>query len=155
MPELNHTRFGTLEYAENDVLNFSEGLIGFAHCRSFIFVQTQAGGPFRWLQSLDEPSLAFLVVDPAAYVEGYAVELADDEAAALGIGPETATMLLTTASIPASRPQDMTLNLAGPIVLNAETRSGKQFVVEDERYAFKHRVFLEAPTKASSAKKAA
>jgi len=141
MPTLDHTRFGTLDYAEADVFTFTEGLIGFAHCRQFIFVQTQAKGSFRWLQSLDEPKLAFLVVDPADYVRGYALEIEDEEALSLGIGPDTATLVFTTASIPPSRPQDMTINLAGPIVINAEARLGRQLIVDNEACPTKHRVF--------------
>ncbi len=39
------------------------------------------------------------------------------------IGPETPTMLFTTASIPPGKPDEMTLNLAGPIVINAAKRT--------------------------------
>jgi flagellar assembly factor FliW len=148
MPELKHTRFGNLEYAEDDLLTFSEGLIGFGHCNKFIIVSTAHKGSFRWLQSVEEPSLAFLVVDPAEYVEGYTIELSDQEAYSLAITEETATMLFTTASIPQNRPHDMTINLAGPIVINAESRTGRQLVVDDESYAVKHRVFGE-PAKAA------
>jgi len=143
MPELKNTRFGTVQFCEDDVVTFQEGLIGFGTCSRFILVTTETKGSFRWLQSLDEPSLAFLVVDPANYVEGYAVDIADAEAASLKIRPETATLLLTTASIPANRPEDMTINLAGPIVINAEDRLGRQLVVDDEGYPVKHRVFAE------------
>lgn len=141
MPTLDQTRFGTLDYAESDVFTFAEGLIGFSHCQHFILVQTQAKGSFRWLQSLEEPKLAFLVVDPTDYVRGYALEIEDEEADRLAIGPDTATLVLTTASIPPSRPQDMTINLAGPIVINAEARLGRQMIVDSEACPAKHRVF--------------
>lgn len=141
MPELANTRFGTLEFSEDDVIRFSDGLIGFDQCQRFLIISTSANETFRWLQSLDEPSLAFLVVDPAQYVEGYAVEIGDEEAEHLGIGAETATLLLTTASIPNSKPEEMTINLAGPIVINAEARLGRQLVVDDESIPTRHPVF--------------
>ena len=143
MPELKNTRFGTLQFNEDDVVTFHEGLIGFGYCSRFIIISTENKETFRWLQSLEEPSLAFLVVDPCSYVENYSIELADDEANSLNIGAETATMIFTTASIPANKPHDMTINLAGPIVINAEDRLGRQLVVDDEAYAVKHRVFSE------------
>ena len=141
MPELANTRFGTLEFSEDDVIRFVDGLIGFDQCQRFVIISTSQNQTFRWLQSLDEPSLAFLVVDPAQYVEGYAVEIGDEEAAQLGIGAETATLLLTTASIPNENPQGMTINLAGPIVINAEKRVGRQLVVDDESIPTRHPVF--------------
>jgi flagellar assembly factor FliW len=149
MPELKHTRFGDLKFAEEDIVTFSDGLIGFGSCNRFIIVSTANKGSFRWLQSLDEPSLAFLVVDPAEYVEGYSIELADTEASSLGIESDTATLLFTTASIPSNRPHDMTINLAGPIVINAESRIGRQVIVDDEGYAVKHRVFEDTAAKAA------
>lgn len=144
MPNLENTRFGTLEYVEDDIVTLVGGLIGFAECTRFILLDVGHKGSFRWLQSVDEPSLAFLVVDPAEYVPGYGIELADEEAEALRIGEETATLLYTTASIPAGRAQDMTLNLAGPIVINAEARIGRQLIVDDERIPVRHRVFAES-----------
>ena len=141
MPELANTRFGTLEFSEEDIIRFENGLIGFDRCRRFVIISTSQNETFRWLQSLDEPSLAFLVVDPARYVDGYSVEIGDEEAAALGIDAETPTLLLTTASIPNANPQGMTLNLAGPIVINAEARVGRQLIMDDESIPTKHPVF--------------
>lgn len=141
MPTLDQTRFGSLDYADGDVFTFTEGLIGFSHCQRFILVQTQSKGSFRWLQSIEEPTLAFLVVDPTDYVRGYALEIEDEEAESLAIGPDTPTFVLTTASIPPARPQDMTINLAGPIVINAEARLGRQMIVDNEACPAKHRVF--------------
>lgn len=144
MPTLEHTRFGTLDFTDEDVITLSGGLLGFAQSTRFLLLDLGHKGSFRWLQSLDEPALAFLVVDPCDYVQGYGIELADEEAAALQIGEETPTLVLTTASIPDSRPQDMTINLAGPIVINLEARLGRQMVVDDERIPVRHRVFGEA-----------
>jgi flagellar assembly factor FliW len=149
MPELTQTRFGSFEYSEEDVITFSEGLIGFAQCTRFLIISSPSNDSFRWLQSLEEPGLAFLVVDPADFVDGYAVEIADQEAHALGITSETATLLFTTASIPSAKPEDMTINLAGPIVINAETRQGRQLVVDDEAVPVRYAVFSQADQKAA------
>lgn len=141
MPQILQTRFGTLDYLEEDVITFSEGLIGFAQFQKYVLIRTNEEGTFRWLQAIDEPTLAFLVADPADLVPGYSIELSDSEAAIMEIGPETATLLLTTASIPPGKPQDLTLNLAGPIVINAEARIGRQLVVDSENVPVRHRVF--------------
>ncbi|HRK21048.1 MAG TPA: flagellar assembly protein FliW [Fimbriimonadaceae bacterium] len=151
MPTLDQTRFGSLDYTDSDILTFTEGLIGFAHCQRFILVQTQSKGSFRWLQSIEEPKIAFLVVDPASYVRGYALEIEDDEAESLAIGPDTATLVLTTASIPPGRPQEMTINLAGPIVINADARTGRQLIVDNEACPAKHRVFEDGGSLAKAA----
>ena len=141
MPTLANTRFGAIEFIEEDVITFCEGLIGFPNCTRFVFVTQKPESPFRWLQSLDLPEFAFLVADPCEYVENYSPVLGDEIAAAMEIDDETPTFLFTTVSIPRGKPREMTLNLAGPIVINAATRIGRQFVVDNEAYTIKHRVF--------------
>lgn len=141
---LTGTRFGDLEVAEQDTIAFPDGLIGFPTAKRFVIICPKAESPFRWLQSLDEPALAFLVTDPANYVPDYAPEISLGAARRLALNEETPRLLLTTVNIPRGKPEAMTLNLAGPIVVNAETRTASQIVLEDGAYTIKHRVFPEA-----------
>lgn len=150
---ISGTRFGSIEYTAEDVVSFDEGLIGFSKLCRHILVSTKEGSPFRWLQSLDEPSLAFLLTDPVAFVDGYAPAMTDAEAESLALCEDTPRLLYTTASIPAGCPNDMTLNLVAPIVINAVTRKAKQIVLDDHAYTIRHRVFPAADR--TSEKKAA
>lgn len=130
--QLNGTRFGVIEYIEDDVLSFDQGMIGFDQCKRFLIISHKPESKFRWLQSIDEPGIAFLVVDPSQYIEDYSIEIEDADSAALQITSDTSILLLATASIPKGNPGQLTLNLAGPIVINLETRCGRQFVVETQ-----------------------
>ena len=141
---LSGTRFGDIDVTDEDIVQFPEGLIGFPNSRAYVLLSAKPDSPFRWLQSLDEPALAFLCTDPAHYVNDYAPTLSERHARDLGMDQETARMLLCTAAIPKGRPEDMTLNLAGPIVINAEVRRGRQIVLEDGAYTIRHRVFPQA-----------
>lgn len=138
------TRFGTLDYNEEDIVTLSDGLVGFpAHTR-FLLLEHKPGSPFRWLQSIDEAGVAFLVANPSHYLPNYELVLGDAHVARLSLTPETPTLVFTTATIPHGRPNDLTLNLAGPIVINVETRTGRQIVLENEAYTTQHRVFPKA-----------
>lgn len=137
----NTARFGTLEYREEDVVSITGGLIGFGYLTSFVLVQHKPESPFQWLQSLDDGDTAFLVADPCALVPGYAPAISDHEASELGLVENAPVFLLSTVSIPQSRPQDLTINLAAPIVVNATSKIGKQVVLEGDAYTIKHRVF--------------
>jgi flagellar assembly factor FliW len=150
MPIITDTRFGAIDYDENDVIRFPEGIVGFPDCRDYLLVAHKPESNFRWLQSLDEPRLAFLVTDPAAYVDNYDPVLGDDFAVEMGIDASTPTLLLTTVSIPRGKPEEMTLNLAGPIVINVHERVGRQFILDDEAYTVKHRAFPESGTRAAA-----
>lgn len=138
---ISGTRFGTIDFMEEDVVHFPDGLVGFSNLRRFVVLATKEGSPFRWLQSLDEAALAFLVSDPNAYVSGYAPVISDDTAADLDLSDSTPTILYATVTIPPGRPQEMTLNLVAPIVINASSRQAKQLVLDDHAYTIRHRVF--------------
>lgn len=130
MQTITGTRFGAIDYAAEDILTFPEGLIGLSKLTRFVLLSHSEDSHFRWLQSVDEPAMAFLTTDPSAYISNYSVEVDSAQAAELGITDSTPTLLLTTVSIPAGRPEDLTLNLHGPIVVNLESKTGKQLVVE-------------------------
>jgi flagellar assembly factor FliW len=139
--QLQTTRFGTIEYAEEDVLVLNEGLIGLPACRNYLVLSHKENSLFRWLQSIEEPALAFLLLDPAAFAPNYAPQLPAAAIAALGLTEETPRIVFAIVSIPAGCPQEMTANLAGPIVINAEARVGAQIVLDDETWTTRHRVF--------------
>lgn len=142
--KIEGTRFATIEYQEEDVVTFSEGLIGFPEYGRYVLVCTKDGSPFRWLQSVEEPALAFLVADPAFYVPEYAPTLPAGAAQSLSLTEETARLVYATASIPPGKPEDLTLNLAAPLVINAESREAVQVVIEDPAYTMRYKVFQKA-----------
>ena len=138
---LESTRFGTLEFSQDDIVQFVSGLVGFKELRSFIFIEHGDNRPFQWMQSLDDPGMAFLVVDPVHYVPEYAPEMPQAIADRRDLEPGTGRLVYTIVTIPSGKPEEMTINLAGPIIINAERRIAQQIVVEDETYSVKHRVF--------------
>jgi len=140
MTTISTTRFGVLEFENLDVVTFPTGILGFPSCRRFVLVAHKEDSPFRWLQSVDDGALAFLVVDPATFFPDYAPEMESSDAAYLQLSEETPRLVYTMVTIPKGLPESMTVNLAGPIVINAETRYAKQIVLADEGYGTKHPV---------------
>ncbi len=135
---LNGTRFGSVEFDGNDVLHLDGGLVGLPELQRFVLFEAKPGSPFSWLQSLDDPAMAFLVAEPSRYVDGY-----DDDV--IRRAPEISdAVVLATATVPSGRPRDTTLNLCGPIVLDATNRRGRQMVLDDAAYTTRYRVFPQA-----------
>ncbi|MCA0360315.1 MAG: flagellar assembly protein FliW [Armatimonadetes bacterium] len=135
------TRFGALEFTTEDVVEFSDGLVGFPDVKRFVLIQHKEGSPYRWLQSLDLGDLAFLVVDPAVYVSEYAPDMPRSFADSLQMQEDTPRLVYTIVTIPRGRPEEMTLNLAGPIVINLATQRAAQIVLEDDRFPIRFSVF--------------
>jgi flagellar assembly factor FliW len=142
--QLLGTRFGAIDFLDEDVVSFPDGLIGFSWLKSFVLLSHKPDSPFRWLQSVDEPAIAFLLTDPNAYLESFSPEITPTDVKALRLSPTTAHLVYTTASIPGGEIEEMTLNLAAPIVLNLEERIGRQVVLEGDAYNIRHRVFPQA-----------
>ena len=129
------TRFGTIEFDGEEVLQIDGGLVGLPELRRFVLFEAKPGSPFSWLQSLDDANMAFLVTEPGRYIAEYEADVAQR------CGDIEEAVVLATATVPAGRPNDTTLNLSGPIVLDAATRRGKQMVLEDAAYTTRYRVF--------------
>jgi flagellar assembly factor FliW len=134
-------RFGKLDFEENDVVTMPDGMVGLPLLKRFLVLQHKEGSPFRWLQSLDEPSAAFLVVDPTTYVPDYSPDMPLGASAALDLSDDTPILVYTVCTVPNGNPRGLTLNLAGPIVVNGNTRRARQIVLDDEAYPVKYPAF--------------
>ena len=130
------TRFGTIEVNESSMLRMPEGMLGFEHCRRFALLEEEPDSVFKWLQSLDDPALAFVLINPFDFFPDYDVELTDEQAEILDLDdPEDAVMFTTvTVSREAGK---VTTNLAGPIVMNRRTLRMRQIVFQDDNYSTK------------------
>jgi flagellar assembly factor FliW len=124
-------RFGELEVDESSVLDFPDGLLGFSHAHRFAMIATGDDEVYYWLQSLDDPSLAFLSVIPWAFFPDYEPELADEDVAALALESAADAVVLCLLSVHRDEPSQVTCNLMGPLVVNATTRVGRQIVLND------------------------
>lgn len=124
-------RFGTLEIHESDVIVIDRGLLGFPVSeRYFMFPHGEEGrSPFYWLQSLDEPSLSFLVLNPFEFFPTLEVVVSDEDARALGVEDEIDLEIFTLVTIPHGKPSEVRTNLAGPVVVNVHNRRGRQILL--------------------------
>jgi len=128
--KINTTRFGELEIDPQTLIELPSGLIGFPAAKSFVLLEyTQ---PFSWLQCLELPDLAFVVVSASEFGEQYSFDLPlQDRAVDLNETDEVAIFNLVTIRPDASL---STVNLKAPVVVNLRNRKGKQVILDDTRY---------------------
>lgn len=127
------SRFGELEIPETDIISFTEGLIGLSSLNRFWLIDDADQRPFKWLQSLDEPSLAYVVLEPEWLWPGYVEELSPLVMAAMGIEKAEDLTFLVIVTIPED-PREMTANMKGPLIFDIKDRKGIQLILDDERY---------------------
>lgn len=139
--KFDSTRFGELSVAEGRVITFPNGILGFPEAKRFIILDYEGDVPFKWLQSVDDPALAFLVTVPNLIKPDYSFCIKEAEISDIGECAEEDVAILAILTIPEGNPKVMTVNLRGPLVINAATMKGKQVILQDESYQIKHPVF--------------
>ena len=130
------TRFGSIEIDENKVLTFVKGILGFPEDRRFALLPHSEKSPFFWLQSLDSPDLAFVVINPALIVEDYNFEIPGDMESDLGLedSGQAEVLVLVTFRRDNGRSLKLTANLLGPLIINVDNRRACQAVLDPKEY---------------------
>lgn len=136
------TRLGKIEYMETDKIVFPDGLPGFADETDFVLLP-QHDSPFAFLQSLREPDLTFLLVDPFAFYPDYQFELHDNMAAKLMLNETNPPQVWCVVTVP-QQAANMTANLLAPIIINRKDNMACQYVIESSKYTTRHRLFPES-----------
>tara|TARA_B100001250_G_scaffold374312_1_gene361047 strand:- start:4338 stop:4796 length:459 start_codon:yes stop_codon:yes gene_type:complete len=135
--KFQNNRFGELTIALSDCLEFPNGIPGFERCKGFGLIEVEDETPFLRLLSLDEPQLAFVLLNPLLIWPDYDPNVGREELGRLGIEKieQLAIYCIVTMS---EDPTKVTANLQGPIYLNSETKQAKQMILVDDRYGTKH-----------------
>lgn len=125
--KINTYQFGEIEFDENHVISFSDGIIGFENLKKFILL-SQEDGLFFWLTSVDEPEIVFPLFPVKLLVNEYN-EIENFEA--FGIVKLDKT------------PSNISINLKAPVYLNQEQRIGYQKIFDDDKYPLNYQLFVE------------
>lgn len=131
------TRFGQVDIDGSKIITLPDGLLGFPKHRRFALVQTASDPVFFWLQSVDDPALAFVVCDPLAFVPDYSVPIRADDVETLGLEDLSDCQVLVIVN---KVDGALTANLLGPLVVGAHSLIGKQLVLSDKRYGTRHKL---------------
>lgn len=132
--------FGTIEVREEQIIHLDPGLLGFSQFHRYVLIEHHQEAPFLWLQCLDKPDLAFVVVDPRCLISDYQPPPLTQAMGDMAVDNPEDLKVLVILTIPPGKPQEMTANLMGPVLINLKTRCGRQLIVEDSHLSHKHRV---------------
>ncbi len=128
--KIQSSRFGELEIAESSIITVIGGILGFPNDSKFILLEYNP--PFSWLQSVENPDLAFVVVNAADFGEEYLISLPVGDKD-LDMVEEDSVAVLNLVTVRPD-PTTTTVNLKAPIVVCLKNMRGKQVVLDDERY---------------------
>ncbi len=136
-----HTvNFGEIDIPDDKIIHFKEGIPGFPQIRRFAVLEFENLEPFRYLQSLEEPPIALLVVNPFLLQTSYQFQLGDSDADELQAEKSEDVSIFAVVTVP-ENPSDATINLVAPILINARNRRGKQVILLDSQYSVRQPLF--------------
>lgn len=131
---------GEMTYTDDELIRFPDGLLGFEDMHDFLLIRLEddEASPLC-LQSIEEPHLAFIVLDPFQLVPNYAPDLADADCARLG-DPSGEHIALYAICVLREPMGESTVNLRYPIAIHMETRVAFQVGLDNSHYTFRHKL---------------
>ncbi|MBI5671916.1 MAG: flagellar assembly protein FliW [Nitrospirae bacterium] len=121
-------------------MTFPSGLLGFPEQQRYVILDHDTEAPFKWLQSVEEPSLAFVILDPALIHPGYQIDVPADALSEIRAEEREELALVVILTIPSDDPGRITANLRGPLIISHLTKLGKQVVLSDD-FPTRHPLF--------------
>jgi len=140
--KIQTTRFGELDVNKEDILNFSEGILGFESLKRFFIVDPGDSTLILWLQSLDDAKIAFPVIEPRIFKPDYVAKLMPIDITSLSLENMSSARVYSIITIP-KNVVDMTANLKAPIVINSDAKIGKQIVLQDSKLPVQFAMYKE------------
>jgi len=139
--ELNSKHHGIINYSEEDILFFKNGLPGFEDLRKFVVFPLKDNDSFSVIHSIEE-DLGIILISPFMVKENYEFKLKENIVEELKIKEPNEVMVYTTVTLN-SNIEKITTNLKAPIVINRFSKLGKQIIIDNESYKIKEPIFKE------------
>lgn len=143
--KIKTTRFGELEVNPNDIITFSEGLLGFENLKKYFVVDPGDSTLILWLQSTEDEKVAFPVIEPKIFKPDYIAKLLPADLNGLELESLQTAKLYSILTIPANV-TEMSANLKAPIVINSAKKVAKQIVLQDSKLSVKHEMYKQLKT---------
>ncbi|MBR6237528.1 MAG: flagellar assembly protein FliW [Lachnospiraceae bacterium] len=135
--------FGKVDVADDKIINFPEGILGFPDLKKFaLMFDSEKSSPtgLNFMASLDEPAFMMPVVTAVAVKPDYSPKITAEVEKAIGPLTEDNVLVLVTMTIPEDI-TGMTVNLNAPIIINTESNKAIQSMVENEGYDVKYPIY--------------
>jgi len=140
MVDLKTKFFGVKQIPEDQIIFFPEGIYGFPEEKSFFLFKEKEESPFYWLQSSKKEDLAFVVMEPLIIMKNYQPKVLEQDLESLKVRDIKECKIFAILTIPENHPEEMTINLQGPILINFQEKLGKQVISLDDNHGVRMKV---------------
>ena len=139
--KLETTRFGVIDFDENMIIEMKGPILGFERLTKYIILKQDEKNQFNWFQSIEDGSLAFIIMNPQVIKPDYEPEINDADVSLLEIEKPEDVILMSIITI-RSNPALISANLRAPIVINFRKRLAKQVVLDNSEHPIQHEIPL-------------
>ena len=140
--KITTTRFGELEVDKKDIIEFTEGLLGFENLKKFFIVDPGDQTLILWLQSTDDAGTAFPIIEPKIFQPNYMIKLLPVELNSLALENLQNASVYTVLTIP-QNVTEMSANLKAPIIINNKTKMSRQIVLQDSKLEVRFKMYMD------------
>jgi flagellar assembly factor FliW len=140
--EVQSSRFGTLTVSTDRIITFPRGLLGYPMLTQYALIQAGEENYFFWLQSTEEPTLAFVVTDPNIFCKGYEVPIKDETRQELELTDDALAQVFVICNKVNGW---LTGNMLGPVVVNAANRTALQVVLTEKKWTTRQQLMQMRP----------
>ena len=116
-------------------ISFPWGMPGLEY-KTYILVSTAEESPFFFLQSVEEPDIGLLLINPFTVFSDYEFDLAEEVLKQLEISNNCQVAVFCTVNTSRGI-ESATVNLLAPIVINTEKLLAKQVVFNEKKYSLR------------------
>lgn len=127
------SRFGELDVPRDKIIHMPLGILGFQNSFNYFILDHSEDTPFKWLQSADEPDLAFVIIDPYQFKPDYNIQVIHNDLAPIQTKSVADIVIAVLVSIHGD-PRLMTGNLLAPLLVNYKKMLGMQLVLNNSNY---------------------
>ncbi len=148
--KLNTKPFGIITIEDKQRISFNKGIFGFENIKEYALLNASQW-PFYWLQAIEVPDLAFILIDPIIFRPDYTPDVDEHDLAELKLlpGDKDKMLIFSIVTVPSDQ-KKMTANLQGPIIINREERIGRQMISMNQKWKVRHYIIDELSSKGGS-----
>ncbi len=124
--KLKTDQFGEVEFQEEKIISFENGILGFEELKRFLLI-SEDEGIFYWLTSVDQPEIVFPLFPINLLMENYKQNEGYEPFGIVKLDKD---------------PANITINLKAPIYINHEDKNGFQKIIDSEAYPVDYQLFV-------------
>lgn len=130
---LNTRLFGEIIVKDEEIINFTNPILGFDDYKQYILIEKESIFPTFWLQSVNNPNLAFPVISPFSVNDDYSIKLHTHDLDDISLKDIDDALILTLMVVPQTISSIRT-NLRAPIIYNPVNKVAKQLILQEDKY---------------------